>query len=327
MLLGGISLLPIVAIFFTFAGYDLEQAAWRPGGPARWSVEGLTYYARVMPSVLSWPTIILALLYILALPLRPELRLRRSDAVFLFAWVMIGFTFYTIIALKETRHVLFITYPFTLAAILFLDWLLSRIKFHSAIISVAASGLLIHTLTTGTVPFLTGPRWAAQMVAQAAPPDTNVGFWGESDGTFIYAMRAYSERPDLGVVRIDKLLFRNRKIFFGHGETEIVMQPIQISDMLAKLHIQYVVMETHSHDEMLAVRMLEAALRSDKFTEIERIPMYANFHGMDWIDPTSANRKDEQAIIRELIVYRLNEEVPRGRIAPPMEIKLLGISL
>ena len=49
-------------------------------------------------------------------------------------------------------------------------------------------------------------------------------------------------------------------------------------------------------------------LRSDKFTEVERIPMYANF---------------SRAVIGDLIVYRLNEEVPRGRVAPAMEIKLI----
>ena len=33
------------------------------------------------------------------------------------------------------------------------------------------------------------------------------------------------------------------------------------------------------------------------------------------------------AVVAELIIYRLNEEVPRGRAAPSMEINLLGRSL
>jgi len=36
---------------------------------------------------------------------------------------------------------------------------------------------------------------------------------------------------------------------------------------------------------------------------------------------------DPNAVVAELIVYRLNEEVPRGRVAPSMEINLLGRSL
>jgi hypothetical protein len=216
------------------------------------------------------------------------------------------------IAVKEPRHILFITYPFTLASILFLDRLLARFRFRYAVILILASGILVQTLATCTVPYVTGMREAAQVVARLAPPETNVGFWGARDGTFVYGMRAYSGRPDLGVVRIDKLLFRDLAVYFEHGFAENVMQPEQITDMLAKLHVQYVVMQTGFHDDVGAVKNLEAALASDRFTEVERIPMYANYRN---------------AVVAELIVYRLNEEVPRGRVAPSMEINLLGRSL
>ncbi len=283
-----------------------------PGSPARWSIEGVTYYAQIMPSVLSWPTVALACLCVLALRLMPGLRLARADAVFLSAWVVVGYAFYSMIAVKEPRHILFITYPFTLASILFLDRLLARFRFRYAVILMLASGILVQTLATCTVPYVTGMREAAQVVARLAPPETNVGFWGARDGTFVYGMRAYSGRPDLGVVRIDKLLFRDLAVYFEHGFAENVMQPEQITDMLAKLHVQYVVMQTGFHDDVGAVKNLEAALASDRFTEVERIPMYANYRN---------------AVVAELIVYRLNEEVPRGRVAPSMEINLLGRSL
>ena len=305
-------LLPILAIFFAFGAYNLDQAASMAGSPARWSIEGITYYAQIMPSVLSWPTVALACLCVLALRLMPGLRLARADAVFLSAWVVVGYAFYSMIAVKEPRHILFITYPFTLASILFLDRLLARFRFRYAIILILASGILVQTLTTCTVPYVTGMREAAQAVARLAPPETNVGFWGARDGTFVYGMRAYSGRPDLGVVRIDKLLFRDLAVYFEHGFAENVMQPEQITDMLAKLHVQYVVMQTGFHDEIGAVKNLEAALASDRFTEVERIPMYANYRN---------------AVVAELIIYRLNEEVARGRVAPSMEINLLGRSL
>jgi len=305
-------LLPMVVIFFTFAGYNLEQAAAIPSGAARWSVDALTYYARTISAVLSSPTVALACLYVLALPLVPVLRLARTDAVFLFAWVLVGYVFYSVIAVKEPRHILFITYPFALAAILVLDRLLAGWRLRSAVIVTFAAGVLAQTLVTCTVPFVTGVRQAAQVVARIAPPETNVGFWGALDGTFIYAMRAYAERSDLGVVRIDKLLFSDLGVYFEHGFTQNVMKPEQMSDMLAKLHIQYVVMQTGFHNDVAAVKMLEAALSSNRFSEVERIPMYANYRN---------------AVIAELIIYRLNEEVPRGRVAPSVQVKLLGWSL
>jgi hypothetical protein len=51
------------------------------------------------------------------------------------------------------------------------------------------------------------------------------------------------------------------------------------------------------------VKALEEALGSDKFSQLERIPMIANYGCC------------------------LKEEVPRGRVAPAMQIKLLGRSL
>src|SRR5260370_39111246 len=125
-------------------------------------------------------------------------------------------------------------------------------------------------------------------------------------------MRAYSWRPDLGFVVSGKVLFGDLAVYFEHGFTENVMQPEQITEMLAKLHVQYVVMQTGFHDDVAAVKNLEAALASDRFAEVERIPMYANYRN---------------AVVAELIIYRLNEEVPRGRVPPSMEIKLLGRSL
>jgi hypothetical protein len=60
-------------------------------------------------------------------------------------------------------------------------------------------------------------REAAEAVAQLAPPETNVAFWGSHDGTFVYAMRAYSGRRDLGVVRLDKVLLSDVAVYVEHG--------------------------------------------------------------------------------------------------------------
>src|SRR5262249_17141633 len=149
-------------------------------------------------------------------------------------------------------------------------------RFRAALILTLAGSVLMQTLTTCTVPFVTGMRQAAQSVARLASPDTNVGFWGARDGTFVYALGAFTGRRDRGVVRIDKLLFHDLAVYFEHGFEENVMEPVEITDTLAKLHVQYVVMQTGFHDHVPAVKMLETALGSNKFTEVERIPMYAN---------------------------------------------------
>ena len=236
--LGGVLLLPIAAIFIAFAGYDLEQAAAMPTSPARLTIEGVTYYSRIMPAVLS---------------------------------TEVSFCGYRCVRGRRP----------------------------------GAHADHVHlTLRDGCAPGSPSGR------ADPAP-ETNVGFWGALDGTYVYAMRAYSGPSDLGIVRLDKLLFSNLQVYFEHGYSQNVMQPEEITDLLAKLHTQYV-MQTGFHDDVAAVKMLAAALGSDKFSEVARIPMNANYR---------------DTIIVELIIYRANEEVPRGRVSPAMQIKLLGRSL
>jgi 4-amino-4-deoxy-L-arabinose transferase-like glycosyltransferase len=58
--LGAILLLPLVAMFFVFSKYNLLQAASLPHAGARWSIAALTFYAMIMPAVVSWPPVVLA---------------------------------------------------------------------------------------------------------------------------------------------------------------------------------------------------------------------------------------------------------------------------
>ena len=168
------------------------------------------------------------------------------------------------------------------------------------------------TLTTQTVPVVAGTRGAAEAAAQLAPRETNVAFWGSRDGTFVYAMRAYSGRRDLGVVRLDKILLSDVAVYIEHGFKENVLSPDELADTLRNLHVQYVVFQTRYHNDLASVKTLEEALGSDKFSEVERIPMTANYG---------------KGYMADLVIYRMKEEVPRGRVAPEMQIKLLGRSL
>jgi 4-amino-4-deoxy-L-arabinose transferase-like glycosyltransferase len=310
--LGGALLLPLIAVFFAFGSYNLDQAGEVPGAASRWSLAELTYYPRIMPSVISWPTVVLACLYVLALPFTAALRLARSDSVFLGSWLLVGYAFYSMIAVKEPRHILFITYPLPLAAVLVIDRTIARLTLRHAVCLGFAGVILAVTLTTGTVPAVAGMRQAAEEVSLLAPPETNVAFWGSRDGTFIYAMRAYSGRRDLGVVRLDKILLADVAVYIEHGFKENVIAPDKLIDTLRDLHVQYVIFQTRYHDDLASVKALEEALGSDKFSEVARIPMIANYG---------------KHYMADLVIYRLNEEVPRGRVAPSMQIKLLGRSL
>jgi hypothetical protein len=312
-ILGGLLMLPAVAIFFIFARYNLQQAeaapvaaSNAPGGAA------LTYYAAVLPAVLSWPTVLLACGYVVLLPFMPALRLNRVDALFLIAWVVIGYAFYSTIAIKEPRHILFITYPLTVAAVLPLDRLLVRARWRSLVVLALGIGVFATSLIVRPAPYVTGLRESAEIVARLAPPDTNVAFWGHLDGTFIYAMRSYSGRPDLGVLRLDKIMFRDVAVYFEAGLKENDLTLERITDEITNLHAQYVVAQTGYMADHPVVKALDAAVHSDKFVEIQRISMSSNYKFTN---------------ITELAIYRLVADVPHSRVSPPLQIKLLGKTL
>ena len=125
-------------------------------------------------------------------------------------------------------------------------------------------------------------------------------------------MRAYSGRKDLWVVRLDELLLGDVAVYVEHGFKETTLSPDQLVETLRDLHVQYVVLQTRYRDDLASVKELEEILGSDKFLEVDRIPMSANYG---------------KGYMADLVVYRLREDVPRGRVAPSMQIKLLGRSL
>ncbi len=228
--LGLVLLLPVVPLFLVYGQYNIEQSgAVADEVGSRWSVAGLSYYAAIMPSVLSWPTVALAGCYALALPFLARLRLPKADMVFLVAWVVIGYVFYSLIAMKGPRHILFITYPIVLAAIVLLDRVLASVKQRGMVAVALAAVVLTFSIVTRPAPYVTGMRQASDAVGRLAPPESNVAVWARFDGTFIYAMRATSGRPDLGVVRLDKLLFRDVAVAFERGFTENAFTPDQIT--------------------------------------------------------------------------------------------------
>jgi hypothetical protein len=256
--------------------------------------------------------VLLACAFVVLLPFMPALRLNRAEAVFLISWVVIGYAFYSAIAVKEPRHILFITYPLPLAAVLLLNRLFAPVAWRSLPMLALAIGVFATSLITRPIPYMTGLRQSAEIVARLSPPDTNVAFWGHLDGTFIYAMRAYSGRPDLGVVRLDKIMFHDVAVYFEAGLQENDLTPAHIADQIANLHAQYVVVQTGYLANHHVVEALQAAVHSEKFHEVQRIPMSSNYSFSD---------------VSELVIYRLVADVPRGRVAPPMQIKLLDKTL
>jgi 4-amino-4-deoxy-L-arabinose transferase-like glycosyltransferase len=310
---GAVLMAPLIAIFFVFARYNLEQAASVPTMTMpRWSIAGWSYYASVIPASVTWPVLALGLLYLPAALFQPRFRIGRTDSLFLAAWVLAGYAFYSLVAVKEPRYDLFVVYPVAIAPLLLIDRALLRFSWRW----VAALGLALAILVAGQIirpaPYVTGMREAADTVAKLAPKDSNVGFWGRWDGSFIFDMRAYEGRPDLGVLRLDKLLLSDVVVSFDLGVKDKGLSPEEILDALRTYHVQYVVFQTQFREDIPSVAAMGRLLHSDRFEPVGNVKIAAN---------------DKFSYLTDLTLYRFREELPPGRVLPPVEIKLLGKSL
>lgn len=299
---------PAVGLFVLFGSYDLRQA-YEPGQGLPSPLALFFYYAQVLPKVVSWPVFILAATYVPLAILRPKYRLDRESTLFLCTWIIVMYGFYSSIAVKEPRLIMMIGYPIALAAIIVIDRTFSSWRWKNVIPLCFALTTLAGTIWNVPIPFVSGMRQAALVVAKLAPRDTNVAIWCRYDGTFIFAMRAYSGRPDLGVIPLGKLLFRNVAVSFSRGFARKKLNASQIENKLKNLHVQYVVFQTGYMPHDPEIEQLGLTLHSAGFRKVASIPMHANY---------------KFSPITTLDVYRLKEAVPHSRVAPQMRIWILG---
>ncbi|MCX7379863.1 MAG: glycosyltransferase family 39 protein, partial [Alphaproteobacteria bacterium] len=293
-------MVPIGAIFLRFANFNLNLVNIVSNDTAaRWSWAGLTYYLGIMPDIVGWPTMFGAIIFCIHAVLRSAMRLEGRDALLLSIWFFVGLIFYTMISAKEPRHILFITYPIVLCAVIWLDRMLSGTAAQQSLPLALAATVCVVSAVSRPPPYVTGLREAAVAIAGVAPEETNVAFWGKLDGTFVYAMRAYTGRPDLGVVRLDKLLLRDLVVSYSLGFTEVDWSEDAIVEKLRMLHVQYVAVQEGYMGELPVVQRLTSALRSARFVLDRSIPMASNYPFPD---------------ISRINIYRALDNVPRGRV-------------
>ncbi len=103
-------LIPLVYLHLEFGSVNTASAlgSARADVP-RWSWDAWSYYARIMPAQLGWPTVGLALFYLAGAAWYPTWRLRdRAAMVLAGSWFVFGYLFFSFIMVREPRHDLLI---------------------------------------------------------------------------------------------------------------------------------------------------------------------------------------------------------------------------
>lgn len=268
-----------------------------------------TYYLKQMPRQLGWATFLLAGGFIIGMAVKRSWHLPKVDTVLLLTWLVIGYLYFSAIALQEPRHDLTILLPLALFAVLFLNRALTPFGQHYATLAALflAVATFSYTLAFKPVPYVKGYVEAAETVMEMAPENSTVLFSGQRDGSFIFDMRANPRRHDISVLRADKILLRLAILReWGFQDRRLTLETIY--DLLNRYGIHYVVAQPDFWTDIPSMATLQQLLQDkSRFEEVRRIRVSANFPNLD----------------RELVIYR--NLGPVAAVPEPFSLEMVSI--
>src|ERR1700756_5217609 len=187
--------------------------------------------------------------------------------------------FFSLIALKEPRHTVFLLIP---AAIFAIESLRAILPARFASYAALAVSLFCFTQTIYAqhVPSVRGYQEAVDYVASHAPRDSVVLFSGYRDGSFIFDLRTREDRRDLSILRADKLLLRvaiKREL----GVAERGITEAQLTEMLNRFGVTYVVNQPNFWIDLSSMQHLQNVLHTNQFKRVATIPIVANVDHVD----------------------------------------------
>jgi hypothetical protein len=305
-LLGAVALIPLALLTLRFAAFDLVNVGSRPdlqGVPSPMSLAGVAWYAEHAPAMFGWPLLVLAAAGV-ALG-----AIKRPARTVLLGWLILAYAGLSLIALKEERHGLTLVVPLSLLASGAVAWLLARVTRGMAAVAagsavvLASLGLFAASLAQDSAPPLSGYRQAVEDVMRLMPQGGRVLFSGNRDGAFTADVRFRDPGRRFTVLRVDKL-FLHVAVQPGLGLHPRDLTREEVSAMLDRYGVGYVVSEPRLWLEAPVMREFDALLHSPRFEEVARVPV----HG-----PVGE---------KELVIYRNTDQLPAN--PAPVTPEIMG---
>jgi 4-amino-4-deoxy-L-arabinose transferase-like glycosyltransferase len=268
---------PLVLFTWLWGRTNMQQAV---GGGwvrhSRFSLATWTYVARFeWPRQLGWAVLALALVYCVGCVSQRHWRLSKPITLFLVAWLVTAYVFFTLISVASQRYTIFLIFPLVVFSIMAIIRLGPR-QVAPYVALAFGAGTFVYTLATKPVPFVSGYRAAAQYVCSLAPQDSVVMFSGIRDGSFIFNVKSLPNCKNLTVMRADKLLLKvaiHRDLF---GVQEFGVTEVKFKEMLQRYGVHYIVIEPDFWNDLKSMQMLVALLHQDQFKLLRKIPIVSN---------------------------------------------------
>jgi hypothetical protein len=301
---------PLIWMTLEFGGVNVGAVA---GGQTanefhRMSVENWLYYLRKLPEMVG-P---LGMVPIAGAFLAGTLARRNGKKAinvslsFLAAWFFFGYLFFSLVALKEPRHGVFLLLPLLLLSLV--AWERAPFPWPAGpgLLGIA-SLVFLGSLFFRPVPFVSGHASAADFVAEHTPPGYRVMIHSYWDGNFIFRLWSRGDREKLPVLRSDKILLR-MAVKRSMGVEQKRYSKEELRRIMNDNGIYYIVCEAGFWDDIGTMKRFEEFLRTD-----EQFHAVADF-------PISSNVLEDE---KRLVVYRNRRATPPATNSFQMELPII----
>ncbi|MGH6984888.1 MAG: ArnT family glycosyltransferase [Stellaceae bacterium] len=261
-----IAALPAIGLLLTFGSANLQSAADLSGELPRWSFAAWSFYASLLPQIVGWPVLGLAVVGLVALIAGRIPALKGWPTWLLVGWTVIGYVFFTAIAVREPRHLMTALPPLAVVAACALDQLWPR-RVGGFVALAVGVGVLAWTVAYDPVPTVIGYKQMADYVADRVPANARVLFSGYRDGNFVFDLRMREDRRDIATIRADKLLLRIA-IERRRGVGEADYSQAQIAALIHSLGIDLVMAQDGFWADLTEMHRLADVLSGPDFTPV-----------------------------------------------------------
>jgi hypothetical protein len=286
-------LLPAIFILFKFGAVNGDSVSGLEGTLPLNSLACWLFYIKALPGQLGTLTVALGaggLALIVG-----QIAKRRDHGIhpLLLLWLAVGYLFFTLIGLKETRNTVMVLLPLTIAAPLFLLEILPK-SFGEAAGLALGVGTLGYTLILCPVPRVEGYQDIALYLAKNVPYDGVVLYSGYRDANLIFDLGTHRDRSDISIVRVDKLLLSAPVGERRRGIKQADYDVATIARMLRELGATYFVVQPGFWSDLSVMARFEIAINGSDYKKTAHFSLTGDLssqdgtQGIDILRPTYA---------------------------------------
>ena len=284
-------LLPAIIILRQFGAGNVASVSGLQGTLPLNTLACWLFYIKALPEQMGWLTVLLGTCGIVMMFRRISLPEHRWTHALLLTWLVTGYVFFTLISVKETRHSLMILLPLAIGAPMFLRAVLPKSLGDAAGLALGA-GSLLYTLIFNPVPRIAGYQNIASYLAVNVPQNGVVVYSGYRDGNLIFDLAITTGRPDIRIIRLDKLLLSVPAGERRRGVQQTNYDEAAIAQMLRDLGASYFVVQPAFWSDLPVMDRFDKVLDTPDYTKAAHFELTGDLstqdgqRGIDILRPT-----------------------------------------